>query len=149
MAGFLASEPRKSRRGDWSADTIPQPNRKSGLEAYQSGLRLNPDDRSSIYGLSLTLGLVHLEDGDYEAALAALEEAGSYVRGAGRQAELFSWISAAHAGVGDVESSVEALERAIKAGFSDVSAISDSPHFDSVRADPRFDSLIRRMSTGP
>ena len=31
MAGFLASEPRKSRRGDWSADTVPQPNRKSGV----------------------------------------------------------------------------------------------------------------------
>ena len=32
MAGFLASEPRKSRRGDWSTDTIPQPNRKSGFQ---------------------------------------------------------------------------------------------------------------------
>ena len=33
VAGFLASEPRKSRRGDWPADTVPQPNRKSGLRA--------------------------------------------------------------------------------------------------------------------
>ena len=32
VAGFLASEPRKSRRGDWPADTVPQPNRKSGLK---------------------------------------------------------------------------------------------------------------------
>ena len=38
VAGFLASEPRKSRRGDWSADTVPQPNRKSGTRALRKTL---------------------------------------------------------------------------------------------------------------
>ena len=49
-----------------------------------------------------------------------------------------------YAGRDDKEKALAALKEALTAGYRDFAAIDASPHFSSLRSDPRFQQLIGR-----
>jgi len=55
------------------------------------------------------------------------------------------WIALVYTGLGDIDQSIAWLERAYEERSSWLVWIKVEPRFDPLRADPRFDSLLRRM----
>jgi tetratricopeptide (TPR) repeat protein len=53
-------------------------------------------------------------------------------------------LSSIYAGRGDKEKALAELKRALEEGYRDFAAIDASPHFASLRSDPRFQELLRR-----
>ncbi len=53
-------------------------------------------------------------------------------------------LASAYAGRGDKEETLSELEKALAGGYRDFAAIDASPHFSSLRSDPRFQQLIRQ-----
>jgi hypothetical protein len=49
-------------------------------------------------------------------------------------------------GVGDVDRSIEWLERAYEARHRDVTVLEQLPAVDPLRDDPRFQDIVRRMN---
>lgn len=58
----------------------------------------------------------------------------------------FAWI---HLGLGEIDSAFEWMDRAIDARDHMMTPIKTYPFFDSIRADPRFSALLRRMNLEP
>ena len=54
-------------------------------------------------------------------------------------------LSVLHVGLGTPDISISALERAYRARDSQLQYLGIEPHFDSLRADPRFADLIHRI----
>jgi eukaryotic-like serine/threonine-protein kinase len=104
------------------------------IAAFEHARELNP--ASSLPDLGL--GQVYLAEGDYEKAVAALSKD---VRPLG--IDCF-WLSAAYAARGDREKALATLKKAFDTGFRDFAALDASPHFSSLRTDPRFQQLTRR-----
>lgn len=51
-----------------------------------------------------------------------------------------------NAGSGDKEKALGALEKSFDVGFRDIPAVEANPAFSSIRDDPRFQDLLRRMN---
>jgi len=50
-----------------------------------------------------------------------------------------------HVGLGDQEGEIALLERAYAAHDLQMQNLGVDPHYDSLRSDPRFQSLLRRV----
>ena len=88
---------------------------------------------------NLGMAQVSLAQGDYDQAVAyVLKSFG------GKTAINLYWLSAAYAAKGDKEKALATLQKALTAGYRDFAAVDASPHFSSLRSDPRFQQLIRR-----
>jgi adenylate cyclase len=59
------------------------------------------------------------------------------------------WIALVFTGLGEIEETMAWLERAYEERSSWLVWINVEPRFDSLRSDPRFTSLLRRMRLGP
>jgi non-specific serine/threonine protein kinase len=94
-------------------------------------------DPTSTYG-DLGLGQVYLAQGDYDKALAAL------LKSAQPAGINYFWISEAYAARGDKEKALATLQKAFETGFRDFAALDATPHFNSLRPDPRFQQLEQR-----
>jgi len=114
---------------------------EEAISAFEYALQLDPDFRTG----RDRLGQLHLAQGNYNQALNQFERA----RQLGESPDLLVRISEAYAGLGDRESALNELEKALAAGYRDSDAIDASPNFDPLRDDPRFTDLLLRMNLAP
>jgi serine/threonine protein kinase/Flp pilus assembly protein TadD len=94
-------------------------------------------DRANIV-VQLGLGQTYLAQGDYDKALTAM------LTGLRPVGINYFWLSAAYAARGDKEKTLATLQKAFELGFNDFAALDTSPYFFSLRADPRYQQLLRR-----
>jgi hypothetical protein len=81
-----------------------------------------------------------LAQGNYDAAITRLSK-----RGEPKEAINSYFLSAAYAGKGDKkEKALASLQKTLSLGYRYFAVIDASPHFASLRSDPRFQQLIRR-----
>src|SRR5271166_3083608 len=86
----------------------------------------------------LGIGQVYLAKGEYDKALKAMM-ADLHPSGIN-----YYWLGATYAARGDRAKAIETMQKAFQAGFSDFAALDNSPYFDALRKDPRFQQLIQR-----
>jgi non-specific serine/threonine protein kinase len=109
---------------------------QEAIAAFEHAKELNPAFSTADFGLAQ----VYLAQGDYDRALAPLLNHPEKFRGA---VYLFV-LGSIYAGRGDKEKAFAELQKALEAGYRDFAAIDASPHFASLRSDPRFQQLLRR-----
>lgn len=107
---------------------------EEAVKAYETGSELEPGYR----GFHISIGLTHLDYGNFDAALSALETARSLKETGG----LLFYIGAAHAGRGGVDDAVAALSLSFDYGFENIDLIERSPHYTTISNDPRFTALL-------
>ena len=106
------------------------------IAAYKEGMTAGNIDAS----LRLYLGYAYAKAGQREEAqaiLSELQKAKQYVS----PAEL----AILYVGLGQNDQAFQSLERAYEAHDVQLQYLNADPHFDSLRSDPRFADLIRRM----
>jgi serine/threonine protein kinase/Tfp pilus assembly protein PilF len=104
-------------------------------EAFQTSLEQDPAFLSGHLGLAQ----VDLAVGDYESALASIERMGK------EDSAINTYYRAAiHSAAGEADEALRLLRKALDQGFRDFTALEASPHFASLRADPRYQELIGR-----
>jgi TolB-like protein/Tfp pilus assembly protein PilF len=110
------------------------------LATLRQVLQIDPSFRSA----SLELGNQLLDRGEYSQALDRFETELeiSIERDDIHQAWLQRAIADAHAGLGDTETALVALESALESGYTNFTRIRRSPHLEPLRDDPRFQALL-------
>ncbi|HXE76039.1 MAG TPA: tetratricopeptide repeat protein [Candidatus Xenobia bacterium] len=144
---------------------------EQAIEQYRNALHLDP----AFAPARVELGLAYSNMGLHEQAIAVLEEnqrrtggvSGSlgyaYARGGRRQEALktlaamehrwnqekigAAWIAAVYAGLGDKERALGWLEMAYLQ--RETYMLKAQPQWDTLRSEPRFQDLLRRMSLPP
>lgn len=86
------------------------------------------------------LGEARLRGGEYERAIAALEQAVEL--GAGFPAESIYRIACCRAALGDTGAALTTLEEAFRRGFRDVKMARTDPALGSLREDPNYRKLV-------
>src|SRR5205814_1363569 len=126
----------------------------SGAESeYKRAIELNPNHAeainefqkaNSLYGVApnglIDLGYVYAISGKRDEALAILNKlktSKEYVSPTG--------LALLYAGLGDKEAAFQWLERAYAAHDSQLQYLKVDPRYDSLRSDPKFADLLRRM----
>lgn len=80
-----------------------------------------------------------LAQGNYDQAIVYLQN------DEGRDSAIsLYWLGAAYAGKGDQEKALATLQKSFDEGFRDFAAIDAAPYFSSLRAEPRFQQMIRK-----
>jgi tetratricopeptide (TPR) repeat protein len=128
------------------------------IERYENILELQPEFGSAFWGL----GKAYLKKGMFEEAITALRfgnesELTLAYTALGRESEAAAVLEdsrnkslrhqlAAHVGVGDIEGAFAIWERAFeeRASFL-LEEPNIDPYYDSLRSDPRFSELLKRM----
>ena len=140
------------------------------MEKYQNAVKLDPNSVAAHYGL----GFTYLATGIYQQAVEEFQK-GISIQGDMRNMQLYLGLALAKAGrrsaanailyklkttkeyvsptelaelyvgLGDNESAIASLERAYAAHDLQLQTIKVSANFDSLRSDPRFQDLLRRV----
>ena len=106
------------------------------IAEYQESIRLNGDDPV----IQIYLGLAYEMAGKHEKAqaiLKQLETSESYISPA--------YLAILYAELGDKESAFGSLEKAYAVHDLQLQYLKVEPGFDSLRGDPRFQDLLRRV----
>jgi tetratricopeptide (TPR) repeat protein len=103
-------------------------------KAFERAGELGDVNYADLGGAQLSLA-----EGNYDAAVARLLKGGEPKEAIGAY-----FLSAAYAAKGDKVKALAALQRTFNLGYRDFAAIDASPYFTSMRADPRFQQIIRR-----
>jgi TolB-like protein/Flp pilus assembly protein TadD len=108
------------------------------IPAYRKALELSGSASSMLGWLGLSLALAG-EEAEARALLARLQQRAtqSYV-----PPTSFAWI---HLGLGEINSAFEWLDRAVEDRDQFIMPIKSYWFFDSIRSDPRFAALLRKM----
>jgi TolB-like protein/Flp pilus assembly protein TadD/predicted Ser/Thr protein kinase len=107
------------------------------IEAMKRAQTLSPASGTPNFGLAQ----IYLAKGDYDQALASFMRQPEIQRTT--SLELF-WEASIQAARGDKEKALAALQNALEKGFNDFAAIDNSPHFNALRSDPRFQQLLAK-----
>jgi tetratricopeptide (TPR) repeat protein len=147
------------------------------IEQFRKTLDLDPNHCYAYYGLGRTYlekgmgreALLTLEkgnslafagrrpDGKLGYAYGALNQRAKALKIADqlrilqRQGDPDAAFDLAHvyAGLGDKDRALEFLQRAYEEHYPSMEVLKVEPHFDSLRSDPRFQDLLRRMNLPP
>jgi len=106
------------------------------IAAYKEGMRLGDTDAS----LRIYLGYAYAKAGQREEAQAILSELQNT-----KQYVSPAELAILYAGLSEKDQAFLSLERAYEAHDVQLQYLNTDPHFDSLRSDPRFVDLIRRM----
>jgi TolB-like protein/cytochrome c-type biogenesis protein CcmH/NrfG/predicted Ser/Thr protein kinase len=101
--------------------------------AFDKAKELSPTSTIPLLGLAQS----YLAQGDSERAVGLLEKQGS------KTAIGLFWLASAYSARGDRGEALATIKKAFDLGFRDFAAIGASPHLATLRADPRFQQLIR------
>jgi tetratricopeptide (TPR) repeat protein len=82
---------------------------------------------------------LYLAEGDYDRAINTFLKQPKL----NTPVQIFQ-LSSAYAAKGDKDKALAALEKSLAGGYGDFAAIDASPHFSSLRTDPRFQKLIQQ-----
>jgi len=108
------------------------------IAAYQKATQLDDDPYALAY-----LGHAYAASGDTENALKVLDQLKQIAKS--RSVSAFSF-ALVYVGLGQKEQAIEWLEQSYKDGaFADVGYIKVDPRFDSLRSEPRFHELLRKL----
>jgi tetratricopeptide (TPR) repeat protein len=111
------------------------------IPAYRKALELSGNASSMVGWLGLSLALAG-EEAEARALLARLQQRAtqSYV-----PPTSVAWI---YLGLGEINSAFEWLDRAVEDRDQFIMPIKSYWFFDSIRSDPRFAALLRKMRLG-
>jgi arylsulfatase A-like enzyme/Flp pilus assembly protein TadD len=122
---------------DLMGETLSQAGKPGeAAQLYTEALRKHGDNALLRYHLTLAL----LDAKRIDEAEAAVAELAKLHAGDSMTAVAQSIIAAIR---GNVAGSLEALDRAVKSGFSDFAVVDASPWFTQVRKDPRYSALVK------
>ena len=106
------------------------------INEYQTAISLNGETTGGL----IDLGYAYAMSGKRAEALAILNKlktSKGYVSPGG--------LATLYAGLGDKEAAFQSLERAYSAHDIRLLSLKFDPHYDSLRSDPRFQELLRRV----
>jgi len=111
---------------------------RRGLQVAEKHLELNPDDARALYlGANALVQLGERQKGlEWADRALALDPEDSGV--------LYN-VACVHALAGDVETALGHLDKAIRNGFGHREWLENDSDFDSLRADSRFDALLKKL----
>jgi acetyl esterase/lipase len=106
--------------------------------AYAAYVKTHPDDAEAWLRLGLSQAQVH------EASDADVSLQKAYALGANRPVDLYN-IACGYALTGNKDKALDWLGRAVDAGFQDRQLMTTDSDLESLRGDPRFDALVKRL----
>ena len=106
--------------------------------AYAAYVKTHPDDAEAWLRLGLSQAQVH------EASDADVSLQKAYALGAKRPVDLYN-IACGYALTGSKDKALDWLGRAVDAGFRDRQLMTTDSDLESLRGDPRFDALVKRI----
>ena len=107
------------------------------IEAMEHAGKLSPSSGTPSFGLAQ----IYLAKGDYDKALAAWMRQPEMQRSTSLEG---FWEASIYAARGEKEKALATLQRALEKGFNDFAAIDNSPHFNALRSDPRFQQILKK-----
>lgn len=130
-----APSPTLARRAlaHWFGQEFPE-----AASAYAAYVKTHPDDAVAWLRLGLSQAHVH----EAAAADASLQKA--YALGAKSAVDLYN-IACGYALTGSKDKALDWLGRAVDAGFQDRRLMTTDSDLESLRGDPRFEALVKRM----
>ena len=106
--------------------------------AYAAYVKTHPDDAVAWLRLGLSQAQIH------EAADADVSLQKAYALGAKRAVDLYN-IACGYALAGSKDEALDWLRRAVDAGFQDRQLMTTDSDLESLRGDPRFEALVKRL----
>ena len=106
--------------------------------AYAAYVKAHPDDAEAWLRLGLSQAQVH------EASEADVSLQKAYALGAKRPVDLYN-IACGYALTGSKDKALDWLGRAVDAGFRDRQLMTTDTDLESLRGDPRFEGLVKRL----
>ncbi len=132
---YTAPAPSAARRAlaHWFGREYPE-----AAAAYAAYVKTNPDDAEAWLRLGLSQAQIH------EASDADVSLQKAYALGAKRPVDLYN-IACGYALTGNKDKALDWLGRAVDAGFRDRQLMTTDSDLESLRGDPRFDALVKRI----
>lgn len=153
FVGFLVIQAPPLSPPPTRAAAAPDRPRENDADDIERWLRENPERPAARYWLLLG-NLRHAEGRAAEAERAWREALRRYEQAVTRtdlrQAEI-AWYNLAccRARLGDRAGAIDALRRAVEAGWGDPRATREDTDFESLRGDPAFEEILRTMPERP
>ena len=132
LVATVAKAEDRTSAGDWSAAAV----------LWAQLTKANPTNGH----FWIRLGGARLKSKDYAGAVPAFEKA--IELGAGAPERSMYAIASAYAQLGQTDAALTWLEKAMKAGWSNLTELRTDPALAAVRQDPRFQALTPMRPTG-
>ncbi|HEX8816501.1 MAG TPA: protein kinase [Terriglobales bacterium] len=107
-------------------------------DAFAAFTSMREADPKALDTAHIAFGQLYLAKGEYNEALKSL------LGGQRFAAVNYYWIGATYAAMGNRAMALSTMQKAFDAGFADFAAIDNSPYFNSIRNDPRFQEMLKK-----